>query len=417
MINKVELHYPGGSCILDFPAGTVELGGTVVNPKIGPQGWLLLEGMLESRHYMLTYENIGELLWGDPLINLDFPKRITVAVSRVNKAFEDLCGLPLLECNADSRGYRIVRSVTCETPKETHRSGTLPHLLTRTSVAFEDEESMLHRNTELGQYQDLCSGKKKAVLLSGFGGVGKTTLARALFHKLAPDFDSVGWVEYHGDLQESILASFTLCDDVADSEHRWRAIEEAMDGSGGRKLLVVDNVDLSEQRHQYPQDDRYLQQVSGWQNTTVILTSRSDCIAGFQTCLVEMLGDKQHPEPCMDLFYYYYDQKEMKKPMEERWQIDAVRYLVELGRYHTYTIELLARSAQYEDDLAEYARTIEAKGFGVSTLAVGTGRSGEKHTTAEQLRILFDPDSRPEKEQQILWDFSVLPENLSLSRQ
>lgn len=58
--------------------------------------------------------------------------------------------------------------------------------------------------------------KKIALLLSGFGGLGKTALARILYAKSKDWFNCVGWVEYHKDLKSSFLASMDIANEIED---------------------------------------------------------------------------------------------------------------------------------------------------------------------------------------------------------
>ena len=67
---------------------------------------------------------------------------------------------------------------------------------------------MIHRERELHDIIRLLLAKERAaLLLSGFGGIGKTALARMLYTKLSSKFDCIGWVEYHKSLKDSLLSS------------------------------------------------------------------------------------------------------------------------------------------------------------------------------------------------------------------
>lgn len=290
----------------------------------------------------------------------------------------------------------------------------LPHILTKTVSRHTDTQSVIHREEELRNIKSFLM-KKTALLLSGFGGIGKTALLRVLYTDLIDEFDSLGWIEYHGNLKDSLLASIELYDEIEDQEKRWNTISKRLKTDSTKKILLIDNVDYDAMQMQNPEKDLLLQEISGWYNMTVVMTSRMAEVPGFYSYLIDSLGAEEHIQPCVDLFYYYYDKNEYQKVAEKRQQKEAVRKLVLLANFHTYAIELLARSAIYEDNLFYYYERIKALGFKFPTLSVPTGHSRECKAAAEQLRLLFNMQSRSAVEQQILWDFSVLPEGAMLS--
>lgn len=293
---------------------------------------------------------------------------------------------------------------------------SLPHALTKSAAAFANEQNVVHREDELHDIECLLKEKRIALLLSGFGGIGKTALARVLYAKSADWFDCVGWVEYHKDLKNSLLASMDLDNEIEDQDKRWNIISARLKNNPSSKIIFVDNVDLNAKQKQDPQKDVYLQEITCWTNMTVVLTSRMNEIHGYQVYPIGYLGNVNQIEPCIDLFYFYYDKSELKNAPEERKQRDIVDKLVVLAGFHTYTIELLARSAIYEDNLSTYLEKIEKLGFKSPALKISTYYGNNSATMAEQLRLLFNMQSRTRKERQILWDFSVLPEGTSLSR-
>ena len=138
------------------------------------------------------------------------------------------------------------------------REESLPHNLTKSVVSFANEENVIHREGELLGIECLIEEKKVALLLSGFGGIGKTVLARVLYAKLANQFDCVGWVEYHKDLKNSLLASIDLDNGIEDQEKRWNKFSARLKNDSSSKIIFVDNVDLDVKQKQDPQKDIYL---------------------------------------------------------------------------------------------------------------------------------------------------------------
>ena len=251
--------------------------------------------------------------------------------------------------------------------------------------------------------------------MSGFGGIGKTALARMLYAKLSDEFDCIGWVEYHRSLKYSLLASMNLYEEIVDQDSRWKAISICLKNSPATKIIFIDNADRDVIQMQDPTNDPLLQEITGWRNTTIVLTSRVSELHGYQLYPIGPLGSEHYLQACVDLFYYYFDKDEYKKAIEERQQHDAVIRLVALAGFHTYAIELLARSAKYESDLYDYYEKIKELGFQFPSLLISPARGNDSAPAAQQLQLLFNTRTRSIIEQQILWDFSVLPEGTRLS--
>ncbi|MCM1494534.1 MAG: tetratricopeptide repeat protein [Bacteroides sp.] len=295
------------------------------------------------------------------------------------------------------------------------KEDVLPHNLTKSVALFANEQKVIHRENELNDIECMLKEKRIALLLSGFGGIGKTALARVLYEKSSNWFDCIGWVEYHKDLKNSLLSSMDIENEIEDQDKRWNKIFTRLKNNLSSKIIFIDNVDYDAKQKQDPQKDTYLQEITGWANTTIILTTRMTELHGYQTYSIGYLGSQNQFEPCVDVFYFYYDKKEFKKRREERNQRDLVEKLVAYAGFHTYAIELLARSAVYEDKLSDYLKKLKELGFKFPSLKISTDYSSDSMTAAKQLGLLFNMQSRTQKERQIVWDFSVLPEGTNLS--
>lgn len=286
-----------------------------------------------------------------------------------------------------------------------NNSTQLPHVLTNSAVPYADEQSIIHRGRELQELVRIWDREKCAIAISGFGGVGKTSIARILYSMAANRFDSIGWVDYRKDLKSSLLSSITLYEEIENSEERWRVLSTHLKNDRSSKLLIIDNVDRDIVQNQDPMTDSMLLDISGWPNMSVVLTSRLSEIRGFQSYYLPVFS----VDACEDIFYHYYSAAEYQKPRHERFQRNAVRELVTLANNHTYAIELLARSAKYTHSLDDYLSEVRKAGFQFPTLNIRTGHGNDYATAAEQLRKLFDLRTRTDREKNVLWDFSVLP--------
>ena len=291
----------------------------------------------------------------------------------------------------------------------------LPHVLTKSNVSFASDREIIHREKEVLFIENLLETQKTTLLTNGFGGIGKTSIARVLYSKLAAKYDCIGWVEYRENLRLSLLAAIDLYDEVEDQSKRWGMIVRRLKNDTLRKILFIDNVDRDAEHGQDPLEDLDLRGISGWPNMTVVLTSRLDEIPGYQRFKVDYLGgDDNRKEYCSDLFYLNYDDVEYSKPFPERKNKEIVSKLVDLAGYHTYAVELLAKSAKYQESLDYYYERVKESGFSFPKTPVLTAHSHTYAEAAIQLRKLFNMGTRTKKERQILWDFAILP-NVSLS--
>ncbi len=168
----------------------------------------------------------------------------------------------------------------------------LPPVLTKTNPAFTSEEHAIHREQELSRLTKLLSTGKTAVLIHGFGGIGKTSIARVLYSRAAEQYDCVGWVEYRGSLKRSFLAAMDLDNELESQDKRWARLKQRLKNDKSRKIIFIDNVDRDAEQDQDPLYDEDLRQISGWPNLTLVLTSRLAELPGYTGCGIGYLGDR-----------------------------------------------------------------------------------------------------------------------------
>ena len=268
-----------------------------------------------------------------------------------------------------------------------------------------DKTNVICRDRELEDVRRMLDEGQDVMLMSGFGGIGKTALARLVFHSVKGFYDEVAWVPYNGSLRRSLLASIELDGDIRDEAERLRRIN-ALRNDGLRKLFVIDNADAGGEQN--PQEDAGLAALSGWEHTTVLVTSRLDELEPFKLYRIDFLGD----DPCVDLFFHYYDPEKTKDP--NRTQDDAVRRLVALALNHTLTVELFAKGAKRAAGLDAYYKTLRANLASVPR-RFAIGRTGKMDTVVGHLRGLFDLQDRTDAEKNTLRAFALLPPAAALT--
>lgn len=311
----------------------------------------------------------------------------------------------------------------------------LPHELTNTTVIASTSQNVLFRENE---FQNIITcienDHVKSIFLYGMGGCGKTSLARMIYCHLKDSYDCCGWINYSGDLKQSMIDS-VIIDEYSDesmieydSQKKWQFIQRRLTDSKQSKLLVIDNADYIDGL-QNPQTDKDLIGISSWDNTTIIITSRLTNITGFTNrILVNNLGNENDNEKCIELFYHYNESASLSREFNR----EIVANLCALAGYNTMVIELLAKgSYYYGDDLDEFYHDLLENHFScandtpVSTehdfTVIKTGDNDNYYdigneTVATQIYKLFNLKTRSEIEQLILWDFHNLRENEKITR-
>lgn len=300
--------------------------------------------------------------------------------------------------------------------------------VTDTIVIEANEETVLYREKEVKEIIEILQAdEKNSILLAGFAGAGKTTVARCLYSKMRSSYDYLGWINYTDNLKDSMIAAFKneeYSDDTMtekDVEMKWKHILNKYASSNKRNLFVIDNVNIIPGK-QDPRTDRELLNLPRWKNTTIIIITRLPSIPGFgQPYTIGNLGSEGDDKRCVELFYYY--NKEAREFEDDNR--DIVKELCRLVDYNTMVIELLAKGSVYDyHDLSGFYNKIKEVGFKyVNEVPVQTIHDyddreieGGFYTSAGQLMKLFNLRIRTEKERAALWDFHCLPESEKISR-
>lgn len=313
----------------------------------------------------------------------------------------------------------------------------LPRNLTPNDTVIDcSSRNILYRENEFNSIIDsIKSNNAKNIYLYGMGGCGKTSIARMAYSYLKDNYDCYGWINYSGNLKQSMIDSIVIeeySDETMteyDSQKKWQMLQRKLTNSKQSKLFIIDNVDYVEQI-QDPKTDKELISLSTWDNTTIIITSRIADITGYTAnrILINNLGDNDNDEKCIELFYYYNEKIACKRATNH----DVVAKLCALAGYNTMVIELLAKgSYYYEEDLDEFYQELLKNNFScandtnVSTnhdfTVIKTSDTENYYdigneTVATQIYKLFNMKTRSELEQLILWDFHCLKENEKVTR-
>lgn len=371
---------------------------------IREQAWTVLLALIEAKQNqeILTYVSLAKKLWPNSN-DLIIDKYVRDSMRKACSCVEDVLGKEAVKI-VKNKGFYLTNDI-----KEVSKlSLDIPHILTYNVAPHADEEKILHRNSEVSEIISMLESGKRAIAISGFGGIGKTSIARVLYGKLSTTYDFVAWINYSGNLKSSILSSFGVFTEVLDEEQRWLSIIRFLKNNADRKLIFIDNVDCNNEQN--PMTDTLLQEIPNWTGCSVILTTRTEEVFGYQNFFLESLNEPD----CIDLFYFYYSPKNYKFLSDKERNEPIVKQIVQRAGYHTYVIELLARGAKCNESIDFFYEKLKNLGFQIPTLKFYTDYKRLNADISGQLKSLFDISHRTEVERHLLFSLSIFP-NVSLS--
>lgn len=279
--------------------------------------------------------------------------------------------------------------------KQTSATPSLPHLLTRSAPAGK----CWFREDELKDIKEKLKSKQNLMLVNGFGGIGKSTVAGELFREIHEQYSFAGWVPYAGSVSKSISQHFENrpgfpWGKLEKEPERTKAIWRFLSDTTQPTLLILDNVEQDELA------DPELETLTELEHLTVILTSRREAIGAYDPFPIGFLNEANS----VALFIRYYETTKRKFKESDR---ETVKKLVKLVQYHTYSIALLALSAKQEPNLSAFYAQMKEIGLKYPDLSVKMGN--QKATMAEHLKKLFDWTHQSPAAIHILRNFALMP--------
>ncbi|MBP7283137.1 MAG: tetratricopeptide repeat protein [Leptospiraceae bacterium] len=212
-------------------------------------------------------------------------------------------------------------------------------------------EDVIGREKELSAIFEYFQKNERPLVVTAIGGIGKSTLTRAYIKKFRSQYQNIIWIDVTGSFQSSIVSNHTLLHNLKielpkpnfdllsisngiieinkraslpneEKRSNYDIVLNAIRKIQGKNLLILDNAEsnLSSEKVQLPTHP----------NWDVLATSREK-IEGFSEYPLEYLSK----ESAIQLFKKYSGDKGSDSEIEK---------LVELVKYHTLTIELLAKT-------------------------------------------------------------------------
>ena len=260
------------------------------------------------------------------------------------------------------------------------------------------------RELELKELSKRIEEGRKAVLVSGMGGIGKTNICKKLFEKYTDrniayenrPFHYVGYIEYNENMDNSLLncLKYKKQDNPEmNKKAAWKELEYL--ASDGKLLLFVDNVNVS------ISEDPSLQQLKKLPGAIILTSRRTAFSKEFEPFRIGFLSTEQ----CREIYEKIRFEGSKKKVNEE--EEPHLNYIIEkLAARHTITVEFLAHLAQTKHWSVEQLRKeLEQNGFQLEY----KDEEDELINIQQSYETLYDLSKLTEAEQNILEAFSVFP--------
>lgn len=230
--------------------------------SLNPKAFDLLLVLIENRGHIVTKEELLDKVWANQFVE---ENNLTVHISALRKIFGERKGEHQFIVTIPGKGYKFVHDVRLpldelEAPnffEESHPQKANSNtnysndsvagkkaLLLAAPNLFERGESLIGRTREIAEIKNLLRQDDIGlVTLTGAGGTGKTSLARAVAAELEKDFaDGVFFVELAAASEPELVAS-AIAQTINLTESSGKSLFESIKEflRERRVLLVLDN--------------------------------------------------------------------------------------------------------------------------------------------------------------------------------
>lgn len=292
------------------------------------------------------------------------------------------------------------------------RDGNFPQMKNLTKPPFY-KVFFLDRADSLLQLRETVKSSRGPVLLSGPGGIGKTTLASQYWHTFEKDYKYLAWVHV-GESFEDGFAQLSQSLNVqsnlgSTNKKNLDSLFISLSNIDGPALLIIDNANDVDIIHRYYQDFGRLK------NFDIIFSTRIREIGGWQHYKLCSITDEQ----ALALFSHYY-------PKLSEEELGVAKALIGAIENNVLVIELLSKNLsslnkfKEKYSLSDLVRDFVERGLlsirsGVVSLNYAS--NGLDKVTVEQIiGNLYDMTQLTLNENRVLHNLLVFP-SLNISYQ
>lgn len=309
----------------------------------------------------------------------------------VKKAGQDITADIIIDSTVNQAGRDLI--INMEAKAE------IDFVITQNSQADVMPTSLFQgRDIQIKELKEHISNGKKAILVHGMGGIGKSEICRTIFQEYLNrhhsgekiEFEHIGLLKYDKNMDETLVNAFQnylsakSWDEKRDQA--WGYLRKISNESN--TLLILDGVD-----NQVTQDSslKGLRSLSCW----IIMTSRNKLFEEFYPVEIRALDYFS----CKILFFSIYG------TIQETDEFYLKHIINELALGHTLTVKLFACLARDNSwTIIQLKIMLKKNHFNLSYL-----NGGQEEILIEEYKKLFQLSNLNEKEINILEAFSVLP--------
>jgi len=205
------------------------------------------------------------------------------------------------------------------------------------TLAPKSNKVFIGREDKLKEIEELLSQDRPLLLLSGIGGIGKSSLSLEYYLRHKDNFDHCGYIEVEKDIEYSIVNALekALKIDYKTVEEGFRATLLKLQNLEGKKLLVVDNIRDAKNQ------ESAIKKLLGLTNWQILITSR-ESIEGIEHIELDRLSLKDARE----LFKVHANINS-----DEESTINTIDEILKYLDRHTLFVEQTAKALAKNSDL------------------------------------------------------------------
>ncbi len=220
--------------------------GGIVN--LNPKALELLTVLVKNHGHIVTKNELLKTVWKDQFVE---ENNLTVHISALRKIFGEKKGTHKFIVTIPGEGYKFIADVKSFDVHENQANKDLTHsdiaqnsLQIVSNVRFETDKNLVGREREIAEIISLIRQDKFGLItLTGTGGAGKTSLAKAVGNNLIVDFaDGVYFIELAA-IRNSELVAPTIMQTLGIDESPDQDFVETLKNYLHERhiLLILDN--------------------------------------------------------------------------------------------------------------------------------------------------------------------------------